>query len=110
MHNNISITKGRCRMSTSTMHDILGATTPWEYDFAADQRFTVIVAMKDIHQPIRYHPEGDVLTHALETLQTVCESTSDLGARMAALLHDIWKTVTDQASWPHHYDHDKFGV
>jgi putative nucleotidyltransferase with HDIG domain len=97
-------------MSTATLHEVLGATAPWTYNFADDERFSLIVSMVGVEQPVRYHPEGDVFNHTMFVLRMVSESTSSFSARLAALLHDVGKTATPRALWPHHYGHDAAGV
>lgn len=42
-------------------------------------------------QPERYHPEGDVLTHTLNSVEKACRFGSSRAARLAALLHDTGK-------------------
>lgn len=96
--------------SNLSMHDILGRYKPWNYDFASDPRFAVIISMKNIPQPVLWHPEGDVYTHTMETLCSVSKSSRDFKTRLAALLHDIGKTATYPSFWPHHHEHDTLGL
>ena len=56
-----------------------------------------VTAMKGVRQPENYHPEGDVFTHTLLTLSELSASRKPADSwelAMAALLHDIGKSVT----------------
>lgn len=55
-----------------------------------------VTAMKDVAQPPKYHPEGDVWTHTLLMLDTLAERRTDTGIpleqlMLGVLLHDIGK-------------------
>ena len=52
-----------------------------------------VVAMKGVEQPEQFHPEGDVWTHTMLTLD---QAPADPGVElaMAALLHDVGKPPT----------------
>ncbi len=60
--------------------------------------------------PLRYHPEGDLLTHSIQVMQRVTERSADPLARFCALFHDIGKLSTDPARYPSHHGHDRAGV
>lgn len=49
--------------------------------------------MKGVAQPFQYHKEGDVWTHAMQSLAALPESAS-LPLRWATLLHDVGKPDT----------------
>jgi tRNA nucleotidyltransferase (CCA-adding enzyme) len=59
--------------------------------------------------PKEHHPEGDLLTHALQVMERVAERTGDPMARFCALFHDIGKLATDPALYPKHHGHDEAG-
>ncbi len=59
--------------------------------------------------PLQYHPEGDLLTHALQVLQRVAAGTDDPLARFCGLFHDLGKLSTDPALYPKHHGHDEAG-
>lgn len=52
-----------------------------------------VAAMKDVEQPVAYHPEGSVLVHTILAREKLPENASD-ELLMATLLHDIGKPVT----------------
>ncbi len=59
--------------------------------------------------PMEHHPEGDLLTHSLQVLQRVAESTLDPVTRFCALFHDLGKLATEPALYPKHHGHDVAG-
>lgn len=59
--------------------------------------------------PIEHHPEGDLLTHSIQTLQRVTEISGNTLARFCAFFHDIGKLATDPACYPKHHGHDEAG-
>jgi len=55
-----------------------------------------VVAMKDVAQPPKYHPEGDVWVHTLLMVDTLAERRTETGIpfeqlMLGVLLHDIGK-------------------
>jgi tRNA nucleotidyltransferase/poly(A) polymerase len=93
-----------------TIEEILSGPTPQSFftsgEFRTDPRFLIFIDMISIPQPIRYHPEGDVLNHVVEVLATVATATDHFQARLAAMLHDIGKVLTPKEIWPRHLNHD----
>lgn len=61
-------------------------------------------------QPPDFHPEGDAYEHSLLILDKVAETTENLAARFAGLVHDIGKGETPEEMLPHHYGHEKRGL
>jgi tRNA nucleotidyltransferase (CCA-adding enzyme) len=59
--------------------------------------------------PLQYHPEGDLLTHAVEVLQRAAALSSDPLTRFCAFFHDLGKLATDPALYPRHHAHDEVG-
>ena len=55
--------------------------------------FEILEKCKGVEQEERYHPEGDVLTHSLQVFQLACRESNDLDLILAALLHDVGKSV-----------------
>jgi len=51
-----------------------------------------VAATVDVPQPARFHPEGDVYTHTLATVDLIEPRTARLA--LAALLHDVGKPPT----------------
>lgn len=60
--------------------------------------------------PLQHHPEGDLLSHSVETLQRLARHSTDQCARFCAFFHDIGKLATDTALYPKHHGHDEAGV
>jgi poly(A) polymerase len=61
-----------------------------------EQVLPEVVAMKDVAQPPKYHPEGDVWTHTLLMVDTLAERRTETGIpfeqlMLGVLLHDIGK-------------------
>jgi tRNA nucleotidyltransferase (CCA-adding enzyme) len=59
--------------------------------------------------PVEHHPEGDLLTHSLQVLQRVVQSSDDPLTRFCALFHDIGKLATSPDCYPRHHGHDQAG-
>lgn len=63
-----------------------------------------VEAMVGVEQPPTWHPEGDVFTHTVLTLQFLHEPSFELA--MGALLHDVGKPVTiergERIRYPYH--------
>jgi tRNA nucleotidyltransferase (CCA-adding enzyme) len=60
--------------------------------------------------PLEHHPEGDLLTHAMESLQRMSQQSTDIKARFCALFHDLGKLYTPQDQYPKHHAHDYLGA
>ena len=61
-----------------------------------EQILPEVVALKDVAQPPKYHPEGDVWTHTLLMVDTLAERRTETGIpfeqlMLGVLLHDIGK-------------------
>lgn len=59
--------------------------------------------------PVEHHPEGDLLTHALQVLERVAYHSENPLARFCALFHDLGKLATEPALYPKHHGHDEAG-
>jgi tRNA nucleotidyltransferase (CCA-adding enzyme) len=59
--------------------------------------------------PLDKHPEGDLLTHALQALTRVAGHTNDPLARFCALFHDLGKLATAPELLPRHHGHEEAG-
>jgi tRNA nucleotidyltransferase (CCA-adding enzyme) len=60
--------------------------------------------------PLQYHPEGDLFTHAVQTLQRAAALTPDPLTRFCAFFHDLGKLATDPAIYPKHHGHEEKGA
>jgi tRNA nucleotidyltransferase (CCA-adding enzyme) len=63
-----------------------------------------------IPQPAEHHPEVDTGAHMELCLDAASRLGASPSARLAVLLHDLGKGVTDPAGWPSHVDHEALGV
>lgn len=78
--------------------------------------FSMLSRMKEVPQPPKYHPEGNVWNHTMLVIDEAArkkEKSRDAAAFMwAALLHDIGKaeTTKDDGGRITSYDHDKAGA
>ncbi|HEY5974116.1 MAG TPA: tRNA nucleotidyltransferase [Geobacteraceae bacterium] len=59
--------------------------------------------------PLRYHPEGDLLTHALQVLERFAAAEGDAAARFCAFTHDFGKLATPVDQYPRHIGHEEAG-
>lgn len=75
-----------------------------------DEILNIVSRMKNIPQPIEFHPEGDVFNHTLIVAQKVKDAGGNLPTIFAALMHDIGKINTPIDILPQHIRHDKRGV
>jgi hypothetical protein len=64
--------------------------------------FEILERCHSIQQDPKYHPEGDVLNHSLQTAQWAFRETNDIDLILAALLHDVGKIIES-------YGHEKIG-
>lgn len=60
--------------------------------------------------PLHYHPEGDLLSHSLQTLQRAVHLSPDPLTRFCSLFHDLGKLQTKPEQYPHHHGHDQAGA
>jgi len=60
--------------------------------------------------PLKYHPEGDLFTHAVQTLQRAALESPDPLVRFCAFFHDLGKLATDPALYPKHHGHEESGA
>ena len=62
-----------------------------------------------VPQPEKHHPEIDTGVHSLLCLEQAARLSTKPEIRLAALLHDLGKAVTDKSQWPRHHGHEKSG-
>lgn len=55
--------------------------------------FWILEQNKGVVQEERYHPEGDVFVHSLQTMQWAFRETFDTDLILAAMLHDVGKVA-----------------
>lgn len=60
--------------------------------------------------PVEHHPEGDLFTHSLQTLERMAMLSVDPTARFCALFHDLGKLATAPDLYPKHHGHDRAGA
>ena len=63
-----------------------------------------------VPQPEKHHPEVDTGIHSLLSLEQACLLSDKPEVRLAALLHDLGKAVTDKNKWPSHHGHEQRGL
>jgi tRNA nucleotidyltransferase (CCA-adding enzyme) len=69
-----------------------------------------IDALFGVPQPPKWHPEIDSGVHTLMVLDQAVALTDDVGARFAALVHDLGKAQTPPGEWPSHHGHEERSV
>ncbi|MGM0413681.1 MAG: CCA tRNA nucleotidyltransferase [Bacillota bacterium] len=80
--------------------------------------FPELKQLIDVEQPVKYHPEGDAFTHTMLAFDKIVRLTSKpdftdekkFMLRYAILVHDIGKSATPAEEYPHHYDHEDYGL
>ncbi len=72
--------------------------------------FPEIAALDGVPQPVKWHPEGDALTHTWLVLRAASGLRQNVAVRFAALVHDVGKGLTPKEKWPHHPGHEAAGV
>lgn len=72
--------------------------------------FPEIDRLFGIPQPEKHHAEIDTGIHVMMVLDQAANLSDDRRVRFAALMHDLGKGVTEEASWPHHCDHEAKGA
>jgi len=94
----------------------LSETTPSAFFYTLKQCnalqsvFPEIDQLFGVPQPEKHHPEIDTGIHSLLSLDQACLLSPKPEVRLAALLHDLGKAVTDKNKWPSHHDHEKKGL
>lgn len=72
--------------------------------------FPEIQALFGVPQPAKYHPEIDTGVHSLMSLALAAKLSDKPEVRLAALLHDLGKALTDPQKWPSHHGHERKGL
>lgn len=72
--------------------------------------FPEIHALFGVPQPPKYHPEVDTGVHSLMSLTQAAKLSGKPEVRLAALLHDLGKALTDPQKWPSHHGHERKGL
>ncbi len=72
--------------------------------------FPEIDALFGVPQPAKWHPEIDTGVHSLMVLEQAARLSVDPRIRFAALVHDLGKSATPVAAWPHHHGHEERGA
>ena len=60
--------------------------------------------------PLEHHPEGDLFSHSMQTLERMALESSNVKARFCALFHDLGKLSTPEGQYPKHHGHDAEGA
>lgn len=77
---------------------------------ALETIFPEIDQLFGIPQPEKHHPEVDTGLHSILSLEQACLLSDKPEIRLAALLHDLGKAVTDKSKWPSHHCHEQKGL
>lgn len=72
--------------------------------------FPEIQALFGVPQPAKYHPEIDTGVHSLMALTQAAKLSDKPEVRLAALLHDLGKALTEPKYWPSHHGHERKGL
>lgn len=72
--------------------------------------FPEIERLFGVPQPQQYHPEIDTGVHCMMVLEQAALLSDKAEVRLAALLHDLGKGLTDPEKWPSHHGHEKSGL
>lgn len=75
-----------------------------------DVHFDPIDRMIGVPQQPKYHPEGDVFEHTMQSIDSVVSLSSRPEVIFSTLLHDIGKIVTPLDLLPKHHGHEISGV
>lgn len=76
----------------------------------ADGWLPELQRMRDVPAgPLEKHPEGDLLTHALQVLSRIATRSADPLVRFCALFHDLGKLTTAAERLPRHHGHEEAG-
>ncbi|MCQ8105815.1 multifunctional CCA addition/repair protein [Methylomonas sp. SURF-2] len=98
------------------LHKALRETTPAAFFQTLRACGALAVIFPEIHalfgvpQPAKYHPEIDTGVHSLMSLTMAARLSAKPEVRLAALLHDLGKAVTDPQKWPSHHGHERKGL
>ena len=84
----------------------------------ASQFFWLLKELVGVKQPEEFHPEGDAFNHTMLALDEIIRLTSKpelsddhkFNLRYAILVHDIGKAATPAEEYPHHYNHEDYGL
>ena len=95
-----ALIEARPAVFIQTLHEVAGLT-PWLAE--VDRLF-------GIAQSPRHHPEIDSGVHTLLCLNAAAALGADEATRLAVLLHDLGKALTDPQQWPHHAGHESLGI
>ncbi|MDH5300600.1 MAG: multifunctional CCA addition/repair protein [Gammaproteobacteria bacterium] len=77
---------------------------------ALQQLFPELAALWGVPQRKDYHPEVDTGIHTMLVVDAAAKISSDVGVRLAALLHDLGKAKTPAEILPSHHGHEVAGV
>ncbi len=72
--------------------------------------FPEIQALFGVPQPAKFHPEIDTGVHCLMALTQAAKLSAKPSVRLAALLHDLGKGLTEPCDWPSHRGHETRGL
>ncbi|WP_349432134.1 multifunctional CCA addition/repair protein [Methylomarinum sp. Ch1-1] len=72
--------------------------------------FPEIEQLFGVPQPEQYHPEIDTGVHSLMVLEQAALLSDKAEVRLAALLHDLGKGLTNPQYWPSHRGHEQKGL
>lgn len=72
--------------------------------------FPELDALFGVPQPPQHHPEIDTGVHSLMVLTQAAKLTPKPEIRLAALLHDLGKGLTEPQIWPSHHGHERKGL
>ena len=71
--------------------------------------FPEIDRLFGVPQLTKHHPEIDTGIHSLLSLTQAGKLSARPEVRLAALLHDLGKAITDPKKWPEHQGHEELG-
>ena len=98
------------------LHKALTEKTPAAFFYtlkecnALSTIFPEIEQLFGVPQPKKYHPEIDTGVHSILSLEQATILSTAPEVRLAALLHDLGKAVTDKNKWPSHHGHEQLGL
>ena len=73
---------------------------------ALEVLFPELYALVGVPQTEKWHPEIDTFVHTMMSLKIATKLTDSIPVRLATLLHDLGKGITDQALLPKHHAHE----